>query len=213
MAGTWKENTFYQISDSETVRDRKTGRRRNLYENAEKEREKQKKEEERKQTYTRWGAGLKQIEEFKERVATESHEMSKPVARYADDKDLEEHLRNQYRTGDPMAEYFRKKAKETQTGPCKRSLHFAIHSFIVYLISFSTFQQFHSIKDHFQKTVSTFGLVIVGMVLTVRMDTKRNGSMCKIKRKRSKKKLTNTALKICKFHSANVRQIKYKTSL
>lgn len=101
------------------VRNRKTGRRRNLHEESEREKEKLKKEEERKEIYTRWGKGLKQIEEFKERVATETHEMNKPIARYADDEDLDGYLRNQSRDGDPMAEYFRKKTKEKQTGPCK----------------------------------------------------------------------------------------------
>lgn len=112
-------NFVFFFSDSETVRDRKTGRRRNLYEDAEKEREKLKKEEQRKEVYSRWGAGLKQIEAHKERVVNEAHEMNKPVARYANDEDLEDHLRNQTRDGDPMADYFRKKAKENQSGPCK----------------------------------------------------------------------------------------------
>lgn len=85
----------------------------------EKEREKQKKHEERKQVYDKWGKGLKQLEEYKARVETETHEMSKPVARYANDADLEDYLKTQYRDGDPMAAYMRKKTNESQKGPCK----------------------------------------------------------------------------------------------
>jgi pre-mRNA-splicing factor CWC26 len=43
------------------------------------------------------------------------HEISKPLARYADDKDLEQHLRNQEREGDPMLEYIRSKKTEETT--------------------------------------------------------------------------------------------------
>lgn len=67
--------------------------------------------------YDRWGAGLKQIEDFKERIATETHEMSKPMARYANDDDLENYLRNQCRDGDPMAKYMQKKSTQQQSGP------------------------------------------------------------------------------------------------
>lgn len=37
------------------------------------------------------------------------HEISKPVARYADDADLDRMLRAQEREGDPMLEYMRSK--------------------------------------------------------------------------------------------------------
>jgi hypothetical protein len=43
------------------------------------------------------------------------HEMSKPLARYADDKDLDERLRNQEREGDPMLEYIRSKKTQDTT--------------------------------------------------------------------------------------------------
>lgn len=116
-------NELNKFSDSNTVRDRKTGRRANKPEDIEKQREKLKKEEERKQVYDVWGRGLKQIEEYKSRVATETHEMNKPVARYANDEDLDEYLRTQCRDGDPMAEHFRKKRNEAQSGPSKKFLH------------------------------------------------------------------------------------------
>lgn len=72
--------------------------------------------------YDRWGAGLKQIEDFEQRIAVETHEMSKPIARYADDNDLEDYLRNQCRDGDPMAKYMQKKTTEKQSGPRKSIL-------------------------------------------------------------------------------------------
>lgn len=186
------------------VRNRKTGRRRHLHENAEKEREKQKKEEERKKVYDKWGKGLKQIEEFNERMATDAHEMNKPMARYADDKDLEEYLRNQTRDGDPMADYFRRKAKERKGagGPCKSSKKFVLLDEIKLKMNFLFFclhtQLNQSTKDHIQRIVTAFDQAIDGMVLTVQMDMKRNGSMYKIRRKRLRKRHTNTALKICK---------------
>lgn len=97
-----------------------TGKRRGMYEASKKAVEQQKKDEERKQVYDQWGKGLKQIDDFKDRMVAEAHEMSKPLARYADDEDLEVHLRSQFRDGDPMADYFRRKTKESRpNGPCK----------------------------------------------------------------------------------------------
>lgn len=39
--------------------------------------------------------------------------MSKPLARYADDKDLDDFLKAQEREGDPMLEYIKNKQKES----------------------------------------------------------------------------------------------------
>lgn len=103
---------------------RKTGRRRNLEQNSEKEMEKMRKAEERKAIYDRWGKGLKQIEDIQERVADEVHEHSKPLARYADDTDLDEYLKQKARIGDPMAEYIQMRSKETGVGPCKCTSNF-----------------------------------------------------------------------------------------
>lgn len=95
------------------VRERKTGRRRNFRANEEKELEKLKKEEERKKKYSLWGKGLKQLKDHEERVATVTHEMAKPVARYADDKDLENHQKSQYLDGDPMMKFLKKSIGST----------------------------------------------------------------------------------------------------
>ena len=40
------------------------------------------------------------------------HEMTKPLARYRDDSDLDEMLRNEDREGDPMLAFLQKKKKK-----------------------------------------------------------------------------------------------------
>lgn len=97
-------------------RDRKTGRIRNMEEELERERMKDEKERERKEIYDRWGKGVKQVEDHARRRNEEQHEMSKPMARYAGDDDLEEYLRNQEREGDPMLAYLREKEREKKIG-------------------------------------------------------------------------------------------------
>lgn len=93
-------------------RDRKTGRRRDMEAELEKEREKDAKDQERKKIYDRWGKGVKQVEDHMKRREEEQHEMSKPVARYAGDADLEDYLKKQERDGDPMLAYMREKERE-----------------------------------------------------------------------------------------------------
>lgn len=155
------------------VANRKTGRRQHLQKDAEQEKKKLKKEEERKQVYDRWNKGLKQIEEYKERVVTESHEMSKPIARYENDEDLENYQRQQYRDGDPMAAYFRKKESESKSNPCKYSFIFNLTEPKFHLYNlFITLQASPLIKDPFQKTGLVFGLAIDGMALTDRTGMK-----------------------------------------
>ncbi|PNF38109.1 BUD13-like protein [Cryptotermes secundus] len=97
------------------VRDRTTGKCRNLEEEAKQKQEQDEKMAQRKEKYAKWGKGLKQVEEQKENLQQALHEISKPLARYADDKDLEQHLRNQEREGDPMLEYIRSKKTEEKT--------------------------------------------------------------------------------------------------
>ena len=58
---------------------------------------------------------LKQVEEQKENLQQALHEMSKPLARYANDDDLEQHLREQEREGDPMLAYIRSKKTDDST--------------------------------------------------------------------------------------------------
>ncbi|XP_059620074.1 BUD13 homolog [Phlebotomus argentipes] len=94
------------------LRDKRTGRIRDLEKEAEKERAKERKEQEKKAVYDRWGKGTKQVEDFRQKIEEESYEMSKPLARYSDDADLDNYLKQQEREGDPMLEYIRQKERE-----------------------------------------------------------------------------------------------------
>lgn len=93
------------------IRDRR-GRNKEFEGDVETERRKAEAEEARKKEYDRWGKGLKQIDDLEKRYQEHMHEASKPLARSADDKDLQDHLRNQERLDDPMLEYMRKKKDE-----------------------------------------------------------------------------------------------------
>lgn len=90
------------------VRDRR-GRNKAFESEVEDERRKAEADEVRKREYDRWGKGLKQIEDLEKRYKEHMHEASKPLARMADDEDLQDHLRHQERLDDPMLEYMRKK--------------------------------------------------------------------------------------------------------
>lgn len=98
--------------DAEVViRDRR-GRNKDYEKEVEEERRKTAFEEARKKDYDRWGKGLKQIEELEKRFEEHMHEANKPLARGADDEDLQEHLKQQERLDDPMLAYMRKKKQE-----------------------------------------------------------------------------------------------------
>ncbi|EDV93590.1 BUD13 homolog [Drosophila grimshawi] len=71
-------------------------------------------EEKKKELYERWGKGLKQLEDQRTRHAEMAHEAAKPVARYANDEDLDRHLREQEHADDPMLEYMRQKRKKRE---------------------------------------------------------------------------------------------------
>nr|CAD7260353.1 unnamed protein product [Timema shepardi] len=116
-------------------RDRRTGKKRDFEEEARQKKEQDAKEQEKKDTYYKWGKGLraaslgqhvccvsslKQVEEQKQNLEHAIKEMSKPLARYADDEDLDKHLRDQEREGDPMLDYIRsKKDEQPQTSKLK----------------------------------------------------------------------------------------------
>ncbi|XP_050506641.1 BUD13 homolog [Diabrotica virgifera virgifera] len=74
--------------------------------------EKEAREKELKEKYHVWGKGVKQVEDESQRYAEQQKEMNKPLARYADDEDLERYLKEQEREGDPMLAYIRKKKKK-----------------------------------------------------------------------------------------------------
>ncbi|XP_052872475.1 BUD13 homolog [Anopheles cruzii] len=98
--------------DAQTVVRSKSGRRKDIEKELREEFEKRKHEEKKKEIYTRWGKGVKQVEDYNSRLQEAAHEMEKPLARYANDSDLDEHLKKQERIGDPMLEYLRSKRKE-----------------------------------------------------------------------------------------------------
>jgi len=91
-------------------------RKKNKEVDWEEEERKRKLEEETKEKYNRWGKGLKQVEDVNEKMKNDLHEMSKPLARYADDNDLETYLKEQEREGDPMLAYIRQKKKKKSCG-------------------------------------------------------------------------------------------------
>lgn len=79
---------------------------------ADKAKEKAAKEAEMASIYSKWGKGLAQQQQQDQNLAEHLHEMSKPFSRYEDDEDLEKHLKDQEREGDPMLDYIRKKKKK-----------------------------------------------------------------------------------------------------
>lgn len=100
------------VNASTVLRDKKTGKIRNIEEEQEEQRRKQEEEDKNKEKYSKWGRGLKQVEDINEKIAQDLHEMNKPLARYADDEDLERYLKEQEREDDPMLAYIRKKKKK-----------------------------------------------------------------------------------------------------
>lgn len=98
------------------VQVRRNNRYRRGRDDEDPEKEKLRKERElaTKEKYERWGKGLKQIEDHRALRENEAYESSKPLARYANDKDLERYLREQERPDDPMLQYMRQRRKEKE---------------------------------------------------------------------------------------------------
>uniref|UniRef100_T1ITH9 BUD13 homolog n=1 Tax=Strigamia maritima TaxID=126957 RepID=T1ITH9_STRMM len=99
------------------LRERKTGKKQDLVEKERRIREKKAKQAEREAKYMKWGKGLKQIEMKDEKIQNDLKEMDKPLARYADDADLDKYLRAQERDGDPMLKYLKKKKPQQSNNP------------------------------------------------------------------------------------------------
>lgn len=98
---------------AETVFRDKSGRKRDLKQERAEQRKKEAEKSERDGQYAKWGKGLAQVKQQQQNVEDAMKEMQKPLARYIDDQDLDQMLREQEREGDPMAEFIRKKkAKE-----------------------------------------------------------------------------------------------------
>ncbi|KAK6172268.1 hypothetical protein SNE40_015966 [Patella caerulea] len=121
-----KEDTaFKKIGDSRLGKDAKTvfrdksGKRRNLQEEHEKQDEEDSKKAEEIEKYKKWGQGLKQRQEQEKSLTEAVHEASKPMARYKNDHDLDDHLRNMERADDPMLAFIKKKKAKENTKPEK----------------------------------------------------------------------------------------------
>lgn len=99
-------------------RDSKSGRVRNLEEEAkaqnEKDAIKDKIEAEKKAKYEKWSKGLVQTQERQEKRESDLHEMSKPLARYSDDADMDKMLREREREDDPMLQAIKQNKTKKQ---------------------------------------------------------------------------------------------------
>lgn len=60
---------------------------------------------------------VKQVADAQEKYESDLHEMQKPLARYADDQDLENLLKSKVRDGDPMLDYIRKNKSADDDSP------------------------------------------------------------------------------------------------
>lgn len=60
---------------------------------------------------------IKQVKDAQEQHESDLHEMQKPLARYANDQDLEELLKSKIRDGDPMLEYITKNKGSCEDSP------------------------------------------------------------------------------------------------
>ncbi|XP_060067826.1 BUD13 homolog [Ylistrum balloti] len=99
--------------DAATVfRDKKSGRRRNLAQEEEETAEERALKAVKDAKYQDWGKGLKQKEVKESMMMDQLHEISKPLARYRDDADLDSMLREQDREGDPMLAFIKKKKQK-----------------------------------------------------------------------------------------------------
>lgn len=79
-----------------------------------------------------WGGGLKQKQEEAKRLEREAYLASKPLARYADDEDMNEEAQNEMRWDDPMKKLVaprnrkRKRSKPKYKGPAPPPNRFGI---------------------------------------------------------------------------------------
>lgn len=102
--------------NSTTVFRDKSGKRRNIKEERLEQREMESKKADEEEKYMKWGKGLAQQDMQQKMVDETVHEMSKPLARYKDDEDLDAMLKEQDREGDPMLAYMKKKKAKENTG-------------------------------------------------------------------------------------------------
>lgn len=92
------------------------GRKRDLKQERLEQRKRAEETSERDEQYAKWGRGLAQSRQQQQKVEDAVKEMQKPLARYIDDEDLDQMLREQEREGDPMADFMRKKKAKERPG-------------------------------------------------------------------------------------------------
>ncbi|XP_006824285.1 BUD13 homolog, partial [Saccoglossus kowalevskii] len=105
------DNLSAEISgrNAETVFRDKGGRKRNLKTEKIKQREEEAKKAEEAEQYMQWGKGVVQSKERQSTVEENLYEMSKPLARFKDDVDLDAMLKEKDRDEDPMLAFVKKK--------------------------------------------------------------------------------------------------------
>ncbi|RWS10059.1 BUD13-like protein [Dinothrombium tinctorium] len=94
---------------AKTVHRDASGKVRDLKAEEEEAKKKKAVEDEKTEKYKDWNMGLKQKQDQQQRLEDALHEMSKPLARYEDDEDLDKLLREREQLDDPMLQYIRKK--------------------------------------------------------------------------------------------------------
>ena len=110
-----EDKMFSTLSSEISGRGARTKVRGRLLEAEERKREKERNNEiteEVKDKYAKWNKGMKQTAMIRERIQDDLKEMDKPLARRADDEDLDEHLKGIERAEDPMLNYMRKKKQQ-----------------------------------------------------------------------------------------------------
>ncbi|CAG0885124.1 unnamed protein product [Cyprideis torosa] len=80
------------------------------------EEQKARRKKEREEKYSRWGKGVKQLEEERTRLQQQLNVMNQPLNRYAPDEDFDKEMKDAEREGDPMLKYIQKKKEKDVRG-------------------------------------------------------------------------------------------------
>lgn len=83
---------------------------------------------------------MAQVQSAQEKHADDLYEMSKPLARYRDDEDLERLLKEREREGDPMLKFMKKKNKGNKDTKNKKKQkkgkdNLTINNYNMYIVS------------------------------------------------------------------------------
>ncbi|OZJ06215.1 hypothetical protein BZG36_00832 [Bifiguratus adelaidae] len=103
--------------DAETVHRDKSGRKVDLAAKRAEEARARREQMEREEKKMEWGKGLVQRQEQEDRKRRELEEQHKPLARYADDKELNEELKERTLWNDPAAFFLTSASKKKSKGP------------------------------------------------------------------------------------------------